>query len=65
MAPSEASAPRAAIVTGGSRGIGRSVARHLAGDGFSIVIGYASNKDEPAAAVVEGRGANRAARALV
>ena len=59
MAQSEASAPRVAIVTGGSRGIGRSVARHLAGDGFSIVIGYASNKGEAAAAVaeVEAKGA--------
>jgi 3-oxoacyl-[acyl-carrier protein] reductase len=59
MIQSEASAPRAAIVTGGSRGIGRTVARHLAGDGFSIVIGYAANKDEAAAAVaeVEAKGA--------
>jgi len=58
-APSEASAPRVAIVTGGSRGIGRSVAGHLAADGFSIVIGYATNKDEAAAAVaeVEAKGA--------
>ena len=59
MTQSEASAHRVAIVTGGSRGIGRSVARHLAGDGFSIVIGYASNKGEAAAAVaeVEAKGA--------
>ena len=59
MTQSETSAPRVAIVTGGSRGIGRSVARHLAGDAFSIVISYASNKDEAAAAVaeVEAKGA--------
>src|SRR6185437_14686550 len=55
MTPSETPAPRVAIVTGGSRGVGRSVARHLAGDGFSVVIGYASNKDEAAAAVAEAR----------
>lgn len=35
--------PRVAIVTGGSGGIGRSVAERLAADGMSVVIGYAGN----------------------
>ncbi|NUP32894.1 MAG: SDR family NAD(P)-dependent oxidoreductase, partial [Streptomycetaceae bacterium] len=36
---------RVAIVTGGSRGIGRQVARQLAADGFAVVVGYAGSKD--------------------
>jgi 3-oxoacyl-[acyl-carrier protein] reductase len=34
-----------AIVTGGSRGIGRAVAERLAQDGFGIVIGYAGDTE--------------------
>ncbi|NUP40870.1 MAG: SDR family oxidoreductase [Streptomyces sp.] len=36
---------RVAIVTGGSRGIGRQVAERLAVDGFAVVVGYAGSKD--------------------
>jgi 3-oxoacyl-[acyl-carrier protein] reductase len=36
---------RVAIVTGGSRGIGRQAAEQLATDGFAVVVGYAGNKD--------------------
>lgn len=38
---------RVAIVTGGSRGVGCEIARNLAGRGYAVVIGYAS--DQPAA----------------
>ena len=44
--------PRVAIVTGGSRGIGREVAKRLAADGQQVAIAYASNA-AAAEAVVE------------
>ena len=34
---------KAAIVTGGSRGIGRAIAKRLAKDGFGVVVNYAGN----------------------
>lgn len=42
---------RVALVTGGSRGIGRESAERLASDGFAVVINYAGNKTEAEAAV--------------
>jgi 3-oxoacyl-[acyl-carrier protein] reductase len=42
---------RVAIVTGGSRGIGRETAERLSRDGFAIVVGYAGNEEEAEAAV--------------
>jgi 3-oxoacyl-[acyl-carrier protein] reductase len=45
------SKPGIAIVTGGSRGIGRSVVQRLARDGLSIVVGYGSNLAEANSAV--------------
>lgn len=36
---------RTAVVTGGSRGIGRAICTALAGRGVSVVIGYAGNRE--------------------
>ena len=42
---------KTAIVTGASRGIGRSIAKRLATDGFSVVVNYAANAKEAEEAV--------------
>ena len=46
-------APKHAIVTGASRGIGRAAALRLARDGFAVVINYAGNHDKAAEVVKE------------
>ncbi|WP_199271677.1 SDR family oxidoreductase [Paraglaciecola sp. L3A3] len=38
------STKRIALVTGGSRGIGESIVRNLANEGYSVVVNYASNE---------------------
>jgi 3-oxoacyl-[acyl-carrier protein] reductase len=43
--------PRVAIVTGGSRGIGRAAAERLGADSFAVVVNYAGNKTEADTAV--------------
>ncbi|KPM57013.1 3-ketoacyl-ACP reductase [Frankia sp. R43] len=49
---------RVAVVTGGSRGIGREVALRLAADGFAVVVGYAGRTDaaQDTVAAVEAAG---------
>jgi 3-oxoacyl-[acyl-carrier protein] reductase len=50
---------RAAIVTGGSGGIGRATAERLGRDGFSVLVHYAGNEDrarDTVAAVIEAGG---------
>ncbi|MFD9124201.1 SDR family oxidoreductase [Kitasatospora sp. NPDC059571] len=48
-----ADALRVAIVTGGSRGIGRQTVSRLAADGFAVVVGYAGSREAAEQAVKE------------
>jgi 3-oxoacyl-[acyl-carrier protein] reductase len=55
---------KTAIVTGASRGIGRSIAGRLAKDGFSVLVNYAGNSAQAQAAVDEIRAAGGDAVAI-
>lgn len=52
------------LITGASRGIGATIARRLARDGFSVAINYASNAAEADALAAELRDAGTAAIAV-
>jgi 3-oxoacyl-[acyl-carrier protein] reductase len=64
MTTQPASGPRTAIVTGGSRGIGRQCAERLAADGLSVVVNYAGNEAEADAAVAAAEAAGAKAFAV-
>jgi 3-oxoacyl-[acyl-carrier protein] reductase len=49
---------KCALVTGGSRGIGRAVCLRLAEEGFYILINYKSNEQEAAVTLAAVRGRN-------
>ena len=49
--PTTSGTTRVAIVTGGSRGIGRATAERLAADGYAVVVNFAGNEAEAKNAV--------------
>lgn len=53
-----------ALITGGSRGLGRSMAMHLAKSGVDIVLTYRANRDQAEAAVADIAALGRRALAL-
>src|ERR1700723_2474544 len=55
---------KTAIITGASRGIGRSIAKRLAADGFAVVVNYAGNSAAAQEAVDEIRKAHGEALAI-
>ncbi|MDC2959510.1 SDR family oxidoreductase [Streptomyces gilvifuscus] len=65
---STSAAVRVAVVTGGSRGIGRAVSRRLAQDGLAVVVNYArddASAEETVAAITAAGGRAIAVRADV
>ncbi|MFJ7965970.1 SDR family oxidoreductase [Streptomyces sp. NPDC096324] len=68
MSEQPSTSPRVAVVTGGSRGIGRECAERLAREGYAVVVNYAGNAaeaDKAAAAIAEAGGQAVAFRADV
>ncbi|CAM3801510.1 SDR family NAD(P)-dependent oxidoreductase [Paracidovorax anthurii] len=58
------SAPSIALVTGGSRGLGRDAALQIAGQGMDVILTYRSRADEAQAVVAAIEGLGRRAVAL-
>lgn len=56
--------PKIAVITGGSRGLGRNTALHLARKGVDVVLTWRSRRDEAEAAVAEIEKLGRRAVAL-
>ena len=55
---------RVAIITGGSRGLGRNMVLSIAGSGTDVIFTYRSNEAEAVALVAELEGVGRRAAAL-
>ncbi len=55
---------RSVLVTGASKGIGRSIARQLAGDGFAVTVHYGSDRAGAEATIDAMGGAAASARLL-
>ena len=53
MTSNASSSPKIAIVTGGSRGLGRNTATHLAQQGTGVILTYLENRAEADSAVAE------------
>jgi len=62
--PTSPSSPRIALVTGGSRGLGKSAALHLARDGVGVIVTYVGQQAAAEATVAEITGAGGRAVAL-
>ncbi|MGO7134795.1 SDR family NAD(P)-dependent oxidoreductase [Rhizobium leguminosarum] len=62
--PNQNSTSKIAIVTGGSRGLGRNTVVHLARSGVDVILTYNSNRDEAEKVVAEIEALGRKAAAL-